>query len=245
MLHARVVEVPDAAADGRPSCVVHAALRDHLGQRAGARQALGDELGPVGQEIPHVACRDRRRHRQLALAKGGEQAQLAERARALLAGIQVAVACDERGHAAAQVAPHHPAVLVVVDELDRAAPTRELRQRALGVPMRRVEQLFPRDGDAPWIEEDRAAVDGEPLEHLRSAVEDVLGAAIRALREAGFLDRQVDPRMAVPERHGGHRAGERQVSGRDLVALARVRRLQVASGRHAGIIAAAGPRPRP
>jgi hypothetical protein len=90
-------------------------------------------------------------------------------------------------------------VLLVVDELDGAAPARLLRQRALRVPMGRVEQLAAGNGDALGIEQDRTALDGEPFNHRRLALEDELCAAVRALREAGLLDREVHAGMAVPE----------------------------------------------
>ena len=42
-------------------------------------------------------------------------------------------------------------------------------------------------------------------------IEVILGAAVRALGLAGFLDRQEYSRMRVPQVHPRHRAGQRQV----------------------------------
>jgi hypothetical protein len=78
VLHAGVVEVAQAAADRGPARVVHQPRRQHLGQRARAGQALGDQLRLVGQQAAHVACGDRRRHRQLAPAQLREEPELAE-----------------------------------------------------------------------------------------------------------------------------------------------------------------------
>src|SRR5262245_52464408 len=57
--------------------------------------------------------------------------------------------------------------------------------------------------------------------------ETVCGAAVRALRLARGLDREVDLRMGVPEVHARQRAVQRQVGARHLVDLVGVRRLQM------------------
>ena len=51
----------------------------------------------------------------------------------------------------------------------------------------------------------------------------VLGAAVGTLCTAGFLDGEVHARMRIPQRHRGHRAGQRQVRRSDFVGLRSVR----------------------
>ena len=44
-------------------------------------------------------------------------------------------------------------------------------------------------------------------------------ATVRALRLAGFVDGQIHLRVRIPQVHAGHRAGQRQVSRTDRVAM--------------------------
>ena len=61
---------------------------------------------------------------------------------------------------------------------------------------------------------------------ISRAIERVFGPAVGALRPAGRLDREIDPRVGVPQVHARHRARQRQIRRGDRVLMLRIRRDQ-------------------
>ena len=98
----------------------------------------------------------------------------------------------------------------------------------------RLEDCFHMGAEKPDLVLDAAAVARQSVRLNRTtplrrrlrvgalALKNVLGAAVRALRPAGLLDRQIDPRVRVPEIHLRHRARERQIAGVHFVFVLRV-----------------------
>ena len=62
---------------------------------------------------------------------------------------------------------------------------------------------------------------------LGAVSDDVLGAAVRAFCLTGFLDRQVDLRMGIPQVHAGHRAGQWDIVTPHFISMLRICRDQI------------------
>ena len=155
---ARDVEARDRFADARGERLVGAMIGERARERARAFDAARQQVRAIGEPAAQVTRGDRLRDRQARIGQAREQAELAECARALGAGPQVAVRDEARDEAAAPVVAQRAGADRQHDERNASATAGVRAGRVR--PARRLEPVHTRHRGDIRIAQDRAARGG-------------------------------------------------------------------------------------